>query len=132
MANYLSFNNIGLKNLINMALELKYTEDNVVFEIEETFFEDLQFIGSDYVDDILKQMNTLCKSIGDVKNEIQFFGGVSVDPTPKFFEISVLKEKKHPPFFLDIQEISADDYLDYILLEKTILNRPGETKNNSL
>ena len=115
-----------------MALELKYTEDNVVFEIEETFFEDLQFIGSDYVDDILKQMNTLCKSIGDVKNEIQFFGGVSVDPTPKFFEISVLKEKNHPPFFLDIQEISADDYLDYILLEKTILNRPGETKNNSL
>ena len=115
-----------------MALELKYTEDNVVFEIEETFFEDLQFIGSDYVDDILKQMNTLCKSIGDVKNEIQFFGGVSVDPTPKFFEISVLKEKKHPPFFLDIQEISADDYLDYILLEITILNRPGEKKNNSL
>tara|TARA_R100000808_G_C2148145_1_gene156255 strand:- start:1034 stop:1381 length:348 start_codon:yes stop_codon:yes gene_type:complete len=115
-----------------MALELKYTEDDTVFEIEETFFEDLQFIGSDYVDDILKQMNSLCKTISDIENKIQIFGGVSNDPDQKFFEIGVLKEKGKHPFFLDIREISADDYLDYILLEKTILNRPGEKKNNSL
>ena len=103
-----------------MALELKYTEDDTVFEIEETFFEDFERIGSSYVDDILRQMNHLCKTIDNIYNEIQFFGGVSDVEKPIFFEISVLKEKGKHPFFLAIQEITSDDYLDYILLEKTI------------
>ncbi len=111
-----------------MALELKYSGDNVTFEIEESFLEDLERIGTAYIDDILTQMNNLCLSLDDIYNEVQTFGGVSHEADALFFEISVLKEQGQHPFFLEVNEISTDEYLDYILLKKTL----KKSEDNSL
>jgi len=111
-----------------MALELKYSKDNVTFEIEESFLEDLERIGTAYIDDILTQMNNLCLSLDDVYNEIQTFGGVSHEGEALFFEISVLKEHGQHPFFLEVAEISTDEYLDYFLLQQTL--QPREEYNS--
>tara|TARA_R110002020_G_C16293905_1_gene772644 strand:- start:1371 stop:1697 length:327 start_codon:yes stop_codon:yes gene_type:complete len=108
-----------------MALELKYTGVDVTFEIEEEFLEDLEHIGSTYVDDILSQMNDICLSIDNRRNQIQTFAGVSHAGSPLFFELTVLKEEGRHPYFIEVTEITADDYLDYLLLKKPLKATPS-------
>ena len=62
-------------------------------------------------------MNDICLSIDDIHDEIQTFASVSHIDSPLFFELSVLKEDGHHPFFIEVTEITSDDYLDYLLLK---------------
>ena len=50
----------------------------------------------------------------------QFVGAVVRGENPFFFEIEYVKEKNKHPIYLDINEISCDEYLDYINQNKKL------------
>ena len=105
-----------------MVLKLKYSGGEIIFEAEESFWDDIEIIGSPHADNIIEQMNDLCISAEDIYNEVQTFAGVSHDNGGAFFfEISLVKEHGYYPFFIKIKEITTDEYLD-ALLEKKNLN----------
>lgn len=102
-----------------MDLKLRYFVAEV-FEVDDDFLESLETIDGDCQEDILNQMHELCLSLENDKN-VQWFAGVShANGGQLFFEVSVLKEHKKYPYFIDIKEISSDEYLDYMILFKTI------------
>ena len=104
-----------------MDLKQKFLEGNVVFEVQESFADSLSLLDEDVYLDILVQMKDLCEFAPFKQKIVQTFGGVShYDGYAYFFELSLINELQHMPFFLDITEISSDDYLDYILENKTI------------
>ena len=103
-----------------MDLKLKYSEGSIVFETEESFIDELEILGDQYLYDILLQMKDLCQKLTNKKGELQTYGGVSKEGTPLFFEITVLKEKGNKPYFLEIVQISTDEYLDFIIKKQTI------------
>jgi len=56
----------------------------------------------------------------DLEGYSQMIGGVVKGDKPFFFEIEYVKDPFTPIIILDIEEISLDDYLDYIDEEKTL------------
>ena len=114
-----------------MDLKLKYSEGSIIFETEESFIDELEILGDQYLYDILLQMKDLCQKIPNKKGELQTYGGVSHEGTPLFFELTVLKEKNNKPYFLEIIEISTDEYLDHVLNKQTI-NQMTSRETNSL
>tara|TARA_R110000751_G_scaffold3827_9_gene17824 strand:- start:1618 stop:1923 length:306 start_codon:yes stop_codon:yes gene_type:complete len=101
-----------------MDLKQKYFVAEV-FEVDDDFLESLEAINEGCQEDILNQLHTLCMYLENNKN-VQNFAGVSHSDGQLFFEVSVLKEHKKHPYFMDINEISSDDYLDYMILSKAI------------
>ena len=116
---------------MNMDLKLKYSEGSIVFETEESFIDELEILGDQYLYDILLQMKDLCPKLPNKKNELQTYGGVSHEGTPLFFELTVIKEKSNRPYFLEIVQISTDEYLDHIIKKQTI-NQMTSRETNSL
>ena len=116
---------------MNMDLKLKYSEGSIIFETEESFIDELEVLGDQYIYDILMQMKDLCHNLPNKKGELQTYGGVSHEDTPLFFEITVLKEKNSKPYFLEIVQTSTDEYLDYVLTKQTI-NQITSRETNSL
>ena len=114
-----------------MDLKLKYSEGSIIFETEESFIDELEILGDQYLYDILLQMKDLCQKLPNKKSELQTYRGVSHEGTPLFFELTVLKEKNNKPYFLEIIEISTDEYLDHVLNKQTI-NQMTSRETNSL
>ena len=101
-----------------MDSEPKYSVGEV-FEIDDNFLESLEDINEACVEDILNQLHDLSRDVDNNFN-VQWFAGVTHSCGQLFFEVSVLKEEKKYPFYIEIKEISSDEYLDYRLLDKTI------------
>jgi len=101
-----------------MDLRLKYTGGT--FEINETFLEALEEITDDIAEDILIQLAKLSTRLKNKYKEIQEFAGVSHVHGQFFFSVSVVKERNKYPYFMSIDEISSDEYLDYRINEKSI------------
>ena len=116
---------------MTMDLKLKYSEGSIIFETEESFIDELEILGDQYLYDILIQMKDLCQKLTNKKGELQTYAGVSHEGAPLFFEITVLKEKNSKPYFLEIVKISTDEYLDYVLTKQTI-NQITSREANSL
>tara|TARA_R100001594_G_scaffold11802_5_gene26463 strand:- start:7830 stop:8153 length:324 start_codon:yes stop_codon:yes gene_type:complete len=53
-----------------------------------------------------------------MKGWTQLIGGVVKGEIPFFFEIEYLMTEKNEIIYLDVMEITCDDYLDYINLNK--------------
>ena len=53
---------------------------------------------------------------------IQEAGGVLKGPYPFFFVIRFLNEYGNTPLFLEMEEIYCDEYLDFILEEKILID----------
>ena len=101
-----------------MDLKQKYFVADV-FEVDDSFLVSLEAIDEGCQEDILNQLHDLCMFLENNKN-VQSFAGVSHSNGQLFFEVSVLKEYRKHPYFMEIKEISADEYLDYKLLYKDI------------
>ncbi len=90
-----------------------------VFEVDDDFLESLEDFEEECQEDILNQLHNLCYEIDNNKN-VQWFAGVSHVKGQIFFEVRVLKERRKYAYFMDIKKISSDEYLDYMILRKTI------------
>ena len=90
-----------------------------VFEVDDDFLESLEEFEEECQEDILHQLHDLCPQMDSNKN-VQWFAGVSHAKGQLFFEVRVLKERRKYAYFMDIKKISSDEYLDYMILRKTI------------
>ena len=103
-----------------MELKQKYSGVKKRCRFDEWFIDLLIDLPYDIGIDIMKQIEGKAGDlpIGDWS---QMIGGVSHGEKPYFFQIEYLKTKeKGAIFFLDIEEISCDEYLDYINLKQTL------------
>lgn len=65
----------------------------------------------------------------DLYGYSQMIGGVVKGNPPFFFEIEYVKDPDTPVIMLDIEEITLDDYLDYIDEEKVFKSNEQETND---
>ena len=91
------------------------------YEVDDWFIEKLRKaprqIGIHIANLIDKNFASLPTAVGWTQN----VGGVCITTgEPFYFELEYLKQPDEPPIFLDIKEIDVDDYLDYILENKTL------------
>ncbi len=107
-----------------MDLKQKYTgamHEESFYEVDDWFIEKLRKtprqIGIHVANLIDKNYASLPTAVGWTQN----VGGVCITTDePFYFELEYLKQPDEAPIFLDIKEIDVDDYLDYILENKTL------------
>ena len=107
-----------------MDLKQKYTgemHEESFYEVDDWFIEKLRKtprqIGIHVANLIDKNFASLPSAVGWTQN----VGGVCITTgEPFYFELEYLKQPDEAPIFLDIKEIDVDDYLDYILENKTL------------
>jgi len=113
-----------------MELKQKYTEGNF-FEVDDWFIERLQQYPTKAGIDVARQLEINFDDLQELTGWTQRVGGVCTTlEEPIYFEIEYLKQPDEPPLFLDISLIDVDDYLDYMLDNKT-LKLNNDEKNSS-
>jgi len=100
-----------------MDLRQKFLEAK--FDMDESCIEYLNTLDRHHRNDILMEMANITSKIKNSPREVQFFYGVSNSKKDAFFfEINVIKERRYPPYFLKVNEITSDNYLDYIISKR--------------
>tara|TARA_R100001086_G_scaffold246557_2_gene179010 strand:+ start:8782 stop:9096 length:315 start_codon:yes stop_codon:yes gene_type:complete len=97
-----------------MELKQKYTEVRNKCRFDEWFIDNLTEMPYALSMSIMKQIEENAHKLPPDEWS-QLIGGVVKGKTPFFYEIEYLRFKtKGKIYFLDILEISCDDYLDFI------------------
>ena len=121
---------------MTMDLELKYTEDKFQYEIDEYFFFFLDVFTLDEASMMVGQVLAIITELPDKKGWSQEVAGVLKSYThnkePLFFKIEYLKEQGHIPILVDINEIEVDEYLDFIIDNKSIKSYVNEQRIKDL
>lgn len=113
-----------------MDSEQKYTEDSITYEIDEWFVSQLKSYSMESASDIIKQIVDILPDLPKKNGWSQTVAGVTDSEDPEFFAIEFLKQDTEAPILVDINSISLDDYLDYILKKQSIKYYSNETKTN--
>lgn len=94
-------------------------EENV-YDVSLDMLKKLKALPERFRNAIVDQIKSNSSSFIDLSGYSQTVGGVVKGSRPFFFEIEYVKEPNTPVVMLDLEEISLDDYLDYIDEEKTL------------
>ena len=94
--------------------------DSQYFEIDDWFAESIRNIPNSHREDVLKDVLSSIEYLPYVNGWSQIVGGVVRGEEPLFYSVEYLKEEKEAVLFLDIEEITSDEYLDLILENNTI------------
>ena len=103
-----------------MDLQLKFLEDNFLYEIDDWFFSQLRRFSVNEATVIIGQVLSIIDELPDRDGWSQSVAGVIKKKNPTFFVVENLKQKNDIPILVDIEEIEVDEYLDYILEAKSI------------
>tara|TARA_R100001591_G_scaffold116033_1_gene132372 strand:- start:1270 stop:1701 length:432 start_codon:yes stop_codon:yes gene_type:complete len=103
-----------------MDLQLKFLEDNFLYEIDDWFFSQLRKFSVNEATVIIGQVLSIIDELPDRNGWSQSVAGVIKKKNPTFFVVEYLKQKNDIPILVDIEEIEVDEYLDYILEAKSI------------
>ena len=105
-----------------MDLKQKYTkgEARPPFDLDEYFIEQLTHLDKEVAMKILYLMMKNVKKLPSKDYWTQLVAGVIKGEDPFFFQLEFLKEPKDKTFFIDIEEIDSDTYLDYMNLKQII------------
>ena len=103
-----------------MDLQLKFLEDNFLYEIDDWFFSQLRRFSVNEATVIIGQVLSIIDELPDRDGWSQSVAGVIKKKNPTFFVVEYLKQKNDIPILVDIEEIEVDEYLDYILEAKSI------------
>ena len=103
-----------------MDLQLKFLEDNFLYEIDDWFFSQLRRFSVNEATVIIGQILSIIDELPDRDGWSQSVAGVIKKKNPTFFVVEYLKQKNDIPILVDIEEIEVDEYLDYILEAKSI------------
>ena len=90
-----------------MDLQLKFLEDNFLYEIDDWFFSQLRRFSVNEATVIIGQVLSIIDELPDRDGWSQSVAGVIKKKNPTFFVVEYLKQKN-------------DEYLDYILEAKSI------------
>ena len=103
-----------------MDLQLKFLEDNFLYEIDDWFFSQLRRFSVNEATVIIGQVLSIIDELPDRDGWSQSVAGVIKKKNPTFFVVEYLKQKNDIPILVDIEQIEVDEYLDYILEAKSI------------
>tara|TARA_R110000851_G_scaffold14161_3_gene48144 strand:- start:1643 stop:2038 length:396 start_codon:yes stop_codon:yes gene_type:complete len=112
-----------------MDSQLRFIEDNFLYNIEDWFFEKLSFYTSDEATLIVSQMIAIIEELPSKRIWTQEIAGVIKGSNPLFFVVEYLKEDEETPTLVDLHEIDSDEYLDFILNKKTIKSYYNDREN---
>jgi len=112
-----------------MDSEQKYTEDSITYEIDEWFISQLKNYSIESASTIIKQIVDVLPNLPNKNGWSQTVAGVTDSEDPEFFAIEFLKQDTEVPILVDVNSISLDDYLDYILNKQSIKYYSNEDTN---
>jgi hypothetical protein len=98
-----------------MELEPKYIKAyNEKYEVDGFFIEKLKSFQVGKSLNIIDQIKSAVDELPKKEINSQYIAGVVRCEEPMFFEVEFLNEPDYVPIFIDIVEISCDEYLDHI------------------
>ena len=95
-------------------------EEDVEYEIDGAMFMSLAKMDRKYSDAILFQLDNHENGLPVRDFHIQVLSGVVIHEEPLFFEIAYVKPSNSLTLFLNVREITCDEYLDYIISKKSL------------
>ena len=102
-----------------MDLEQKSTEETNYFEVDDWFVLKLKEFPRKAGIDIATQVENSVEDLPVQNGWTQRIAGViNKELESIFFEIEYLNQPDEPVFFMDIETIGVDEYLDYINLNQ--------------
>lgn len=119
---------------MNMDLELKFLEDELRYEIDDWFFQQLSDYSLTDASLIVAQALAVLSELPIKNGWSQEVAGVITDDDedPIFFVIEYLKQEDDIPILIDINPIEVDEYLDFILENKSIKSYIDESRVRDL
>lgn len=119
---------------MNMDLELKFLEDELRYEIDDWFFQQLSDYSLTDASLIVAQALAVLSELPIKNGWSQEVAGVITDDDedPIFFVIEYLKQEDDIPILIDINPIDVDEYLDFILENKSIKSYIDESRVRDL
>jgi hypothetical protein len=119
---------------MNMDLELKFLEDELRYEIDDWFFQQLSDYSLTDASLIVAQALAVLSELPIKNGWSQEVAGVITDDVqdPIFFVIEYLKQEDDIPILIDINPIEVDEYLDFILENKSIKSYIDESRVRDL
>ena len=105
-----------------MESRQKYTEEIRPYDFDVDFLESLRAFDKQISVRIVMALEDNAYLLPKEDGWIQEAGGVLKGEYPFFFVIRFLHEYGSTPLFLEIEEIYPDDYLDFILEEKILID----------
>lgn len=119
---------------MNMDLELKFLEDELRYEIDDWFFQQLSDYSLTDASLIVAQALAVLSELPIKNGWSQEVAGVITDDNedPIFFVIEYLKQEDDIPILIDINPIDVDEYLDFILENKSIKSYIDESRIRDL
>ena len=98
----------------------RYTEETRPCEYDAGFFERLRTFNKQAVINIVNILENNAEYLPREDGWIQEAGGVLRGKSPLFFVVRFLHQTEETPLFLELEEITCDEYLDFILEEKSL------------
>lgn len=109
---------------MDMDSEQKYTEDNkLVIRGDSEFFDELQLYSDDEIKSILYLLVSNYEDFPDSDKELNSVCGVIKGEVDFYFEVFYAKEPNETPIYVEITNISLDDYLDSINYNKALIEK---------
>ena len=105
-----------------MDSKQKYTEEIRPYDFDVDFLESLRSFDKQTSVRLVMVLEDNADSLPKEDGWIQEAGGVLKGPYPFFFVIRFLNEYGNTPLFLEMEEIYCDEYLDFILEEKILID----------
>ena len=103
-----------------MESRQRYTEEDRPCEYDADFFERLRTFKKQVVINIINILEDNAEYLPREDGWVQEAGCVLRGESPFFFVVRFLHQTEETPLFLEIEEITCDDYLDFILEEKIL------------
>jgi|14_taG_2_1085336.scaffolds.fasta_scaffold185316_2 hypothetical protein len=99
----------------------RFTEEEIYYECDNYFIEKIREYPIAVGLEIAHQLDISHKDLPSRDGWTQRASGVCLRPKePMYFEVEYLKEPYEAPVFLDINEIDADEFLDYVIENKQL------------
>ena len=105
-----------------MESRQRYTEEIRPYDFDVDFLESLRAFDKQISVRVVMALEDNAYLLPKEDGWIQEAGGVLKGEYPFFFVIRFLHEYGSTPLFLEIEEIYPDDYLDFILEEKILID----------
>jgi len=105
-----------------MGAKLKYTEGEIMYEIDGDFLDTLDDLHPLVAVEISNQIDWNAMTLPETKFWSTTYAGVVKNiKTPVYFLVKYQKEEDSITYFLDLEIVDSDTYLDYYLLNKILL-----------
>ena len=110
-----------------MESQQRYTEVERPFDYDETFLVSLRQLPKQLLINIVRTLEDNAAYLPKKDGWVQEVAGVIKGDDPYFFKVEYLHQEHETPLFLELEEVATDEYLDYILEDKILIDLEDET-----